>query len=107
MSYTYFWLPTVCAVSKRLKALDGKPGFDDYVAERKRVKAAAKVDGEDLGRWEVRWKVAKELAGTDAAQSRANKYGPFTCDVHLRGILTLVTIEQDRGESEGPRLRRQ
>lgn len=75
MSYTYFWLPTVRAVSKRLKALDGKAGFDDYIAERNRIKAAAKIDGAALSRWEARWKAAKEDASIDAAEARANKYG--------------------------------
>ncbi|KPV78393.1 uncharacterized protein RHOBADRAFT_50866 [Rhodotorula graminis WP1] len=58
--YTFFWDQHVRAVSRRLYELDGKPGFDEYVKERKRLKVAAKQDGSKLKNWENRFAMAKE-----------------------------------------------
>ncbi|GAA5834042.1 hypothetical protein JCM9279_004200 [Rhodotorula babjevae] len=59
-TYTFFWEPQVRAVSARLYELDGKPGFDEYVKERKRIKAAAKRDGGNIKEWEAIYSMVKE-----------------------------------------------
>ncbi|BGP28852.1 hypothetical protein JCM10296v2_000588 [Rhodotorula toruloides] len=71
--YSFFWLPTVQAVSARLKELDGKPGFDNYVKERKRIKQAATVDGAAIGRWWATWQASKSMDAWDAKFSRQEK----------------------------------
>jgi len=59
-TYTFYWEPQVRAVSARLYELEGKPGFDDYVKERKRIKAAAKKDGWSIKEWEIVYTMIKE-----------------------------------------------
>lgn len=71
--YTFYWLPTVQAVSKRLKELDGKSGFDDYVKARKRIRQAATVDGIKITRWWSSWKAAKNTQAWVAQVGRKEK----------------------------------
>lgn len=61
------------AVSERLFALDGKPGFEAYLEERRKVKAAATVDGVTLAQWESRYAVKRQHDQADAAASRKQK----------------------------------
>lgn len=82
--YSFFWLPTVQAVSARLKELDGKPGFDDYVKERKRIKQAATVDGAAIGRWWATWQASKNMDAWDAKFSRQEKYDDCSFRPRLR-----------------------
>ncbi|GEM06347.1 hypothetical protein Rt10032_c01g0364 [Rhodotorula toruloides] len=69
-TYSFFWLPTIQAVSARLKELDGKPGFDEYVKEHKRIKQAATVDGAAIGRWHTTWQAVKNVEAWNAKLSR-------------------------------------
>lgn len=71
--YLFYWTSTLYAVSDRLFALDGKPGFDTYVEERRKVKAAATVDGVTLAQWESRYAMKRQDDKADATASRKQK----------------------------------
>ncbi|GAA5911507.1 hypothetical protein JCM8208_006860 [Rhodotorula glutinis] len=71
--YTFYWDPQVRAVSQRLYELDGKPGFDEYVKERKRIKAAAKQDAAKLNRWEDMFARAKDDEAWAVSKRRRDK----------------------------------
>ncbi|GAA5980049.1 hypothetical protein JCM10908_001512 [Rhodotorula pacifica] len=73
VSYTFYWMPTVDAVSERLLELDGKDGFDEYVAERRKVKAAATADGAALAQWETRYAMEKKDDKRNASKARRQK----------------------------------
>ncbi|GAA5994860.1 F-box protein [Rhodotorula paludigena] len=72
-TYTFFWVPTVASVSRRLYELKGKDGFDAFVAERKRIKQAAIVDGQQLRNWDVRFRASKITFEWDVKTSRRKK----------------------------------
>ncbi|GAA5864477.1 hypothetical protein JCM3774_005140 [Rhodotorula dairenensis] len=71
--YHFYWLPTVRAVSARLFALDGEAGYDDYLKERRKIKAAAIEDGGALRRWDARYAAHKQDDKRNAAVSRKQK----------------------------------
>ena len=71
--YLFYWRPTVYAVSERLFALDGKPGFDAYLEERRKVKAGATADGVTLAQWESRYAMKRQDDKADATTSRKRK----------------------------------
>ncbi|GJN91692.1 hypothetical protein Rhopal_004715-T1 [Rhodotorula paludigena] len=72
-TYTFFWVPTVAFVSRRLYELKGKDGFDAFVAERKRIKEATTVDGQQLRNWDVRFRASKITYEWDVKTSRRQK----------------------------------
>lgn len=71
--YLFYWTPTVHAVSERLFTLDGKPGFDAYLDERRKIKAAATADGVTLAQWESRYAMKRQDDKADATTSRKRK----------------------------------
>ncbi|GAA6047252.1 hypothetical protein JCM3770_001849 [Rhodotorula araucariae] len=72
-TYTFFWEPTVEAVSTRLWELDGKDGFNDYVAQCKKDKAAAKRDASSIRQWEHRHRRDARDSARRALTSRRQK----------------------------------